>query len=48
MYAILGLKAGASEFGDISKHPKVKKYSFNMTFSAVFGDKIGLSAKFDP
>ena len=48
MYAILGLKAEAPEFGDIPKHSKVKKYSFNMTFLAVFGDKMGLSAKFDP
>ena len=44
----MGLKADVSEFGDIPKHHKVKKYSFNMTFLTVFGDKIVISIKFDP
>jgi hypothetical protein len=48
MCAILGQKDEVFELGNLPETYKVKKYSFNITFLAVFGDKIELSTKFDP
>ena len=48
MCVILGPKAETFEFQNLLETYMVKKYSFNMTFLTVFGDKIKISIKFDP
>ena len=48
MCVILGPKAETFEFQNLLETYMVKKYSLNMTFLTVFGDKIGLSTEFDP